>query len=531
MEQAIEMHESGSVSVGEGQNIALSASCSVARVLASHYGQREMLSMILEVMERELGMSRGTILLLSSDGSELIVEAVSDLATPEQQAVRYQRGEGIVGQVLQTGEPTIIPRISDEPRFCDRIYRRRDSGKCLSFICVPITLGSEVIGTLSADLPCCEARLLEEKRQVLTVVSSMIASDVKRRWEAQRERQALEEENLRLRSELGGHFRPENILGNSHTMRQVYQRIRQVAQADTTVLVRGESGTGKELVASAIHYGSKRANRPLVKINCAALSETLIESELFGHEKGAFTGALRDRVGRIEEAEGGTLFLDEVGDFSPAVQIKLLRVIQERQYERVGSNVTQNANVRFITATNRDLEGAVEAGLFRQDLYYRINVFGIQLPPLRDRKEDILLLADYFVHRYAQKMSKSVSRISTTAINMMMAYHWPGNVRELENCVEHAVVLSTDGVIHGHNLPPTLQMPLAPEGSQPGSLRCAIDIMERDMIVDALKRCGGNYSAVARELEITPRMVRYKIQKLKISPALFKTTLRNGHRD
>ncbi len=493
----------------------LAALCSVARVLASHYGQREMLSMILEVMDRELSMARGTIL-LSSDGGELVVEAVSDAATPQQQAVRYRRGEGIVGQVLHTGRPEIIPRISQEPRFCDRIYRRKDKGEELSFICVPITLGKETIGTLSADLPCCDSAMLEEKRQILTVVSSMIAGDVERRWEAQRQRQALEEENLRLRGELGSHFRPENILGNSHSMRQVYQRIQQVAVADTTVLIRGESGTGKELVASAIHYNSPRASCPLVKVNCAALSETLIESELFGHEKGAFTGALRDRIGRIEEAQGGTLFLDEIGDFSPGVQIKLLRVIQERQYERVGSNCTQLANVRILTATNCNLEAAVEAGAFRQDLYYRINVFPIQLPPLRDRKDDILLLADHFVHRYAHRMGKSVSRISTTAINMMTAYHWPGNVRELENCIEHAVLLSTDEVIHGHNLPPTLQMPVATEASHAGSLRCSVEVMERDMIIDAMKRSDGNLSAAARLLGITPRMVRYKIKKLNI---------------
>lgn len=505
----------------EEQDMNLEALCTISRILASHYGQCEMLGMILEVMERELGMARGTILLLSSDGGELLMEAASDVATPEQQAVRYRRGEGIVGQVLQTGKSAIIPRISDEPRFCDRIYRRQNKGN-LSFICVPINLGSDVIGTLSSDVPCCDKVSLNKRQQILTVVSGMIASDVKRRWDSQRERQNLERENLRLRSELGDHFRPESILGNSHSMRQVYQYIQLVAQADTTVLIRGESGTGKELVASAIHYSSKRAKLPLVKVNCAALSESLIESELFGHERGAFTGAIRDRVGRIAEAEGGTLFLDEIGDFSPAVQVKLLRLIQERQYERVGSNVMQRANVRFIAATNRDLEVAVEKQEFRKDLYYRINVFSIQLPALSDRKEDILLLADHFVRLYSEKMGKAVSSISTTATDMMVAYHWPGNVRELENCIEHAVLLSNDGVIHGHNLPPTLRLFNSGGPPRPNSLLGAIDLLERDMITDSLKRCDGNISAAAQDLGITRRMLRYKIYKLTIDPASFR---------
>ncbi|MBD3166084.1 AAA domain-containing protein, partial [bacterium] len=243
----------------------------------------------------------------------------------------------------------------------------------------------------------------------------------------------------------------ENIIGNSNEMQAVYQRIHQVARSETTVVIRGESGTGKELVASAIHYSSDRADKPFIKVNCAALSENLLESELFGHEKGAFTGALYQRAGRIEEAEGGTLFLDEIGDFSPAIQVKLLRVLQEREYERVGSNATVKADVRIIAATNRDLEADVEDGRFRQDLYYRINVFPIYIPALRDRREDILQLVDYFAAKYARQMGKDIHRISTEAINMMVAYHWPGNVRELENCIEHAVLLSNDGVVHGYS--------------------------------------------------------------------------------
>jgi Nif-specific regulatory protein len=306
------------------------------------------------------------------------------------------------------------------------------------------------------------------------------------------------------------------MVGTSGAMQAIYRQIKQVSPTDTTVLIRGESGTGKELVASAIHHGSHRREGPLVKVNCAALSESLLESELFGHERGAFTGAAYARVGRIELAEGGTLFLDEIGDFQPTVQVKLLRALQEREYERVGSNSVRRADVRIITATNRNLEQAVRDGTFRQDLYYRINVFALNLPPLRERRPDVLELANHFVDKYAHRLQKTIRRISTPAINMLLAYHWPGNVRELENCIERAVLLSSDGVIHGHNLPPTLQMPDGSESTAAGSLTQRVQLLEREMIVDALKRTCGNVTAAARQLGVTPRMVRYKIRKLSI---------------
>ena len=462
-------------------------------------------------------MRHGTIMLLSADDTELFVEATWNTDPRDGNSPLYRKGEGITGHVVQTGEPAIVPRISEEPRFAGRVHQRQafwaeDAG----FICVPIVLGSEVIGTLSADMPTQPNDILQEHARVLKIVASLIAFDVKSRRLAQLGRAGLEAENLRLRSELGEQFRPENIIGNSHAMRDVYQRIHQVAPTDTTVLIRGESGTGKELVASAIHYSSPRAAGPFIKVNCAALSEGLLESELFGHEKGAFTGAIGKRAGRIEEADGGTLFLDEIGDFSPAVQVKLLRVLQEREFERVGSSKTMRANVRILTATNRDLEAAIENETFRQDLYYRINVVPIFLPRLRDRKHDILLLADHFVEKYSRQMDKKVHRISTPAIDMMFAYDWPGNVRELENCIEHAVLLSHDGVIHGQNLPPTLQMPEASGKSSGGSLTARVTLLEKDMIVDALKSTKGNISAAARQLGITARMARYKIKKLGI---------------
>jgi Nif-specific regulatory protein len=495
---------------------------SVGQLLATQSGPRQMLTAVLDELEEKLGMIRGTVMLLSSDGSELFVEVAKDVPHEQREGLRYRRGEGIVGGVVQTGQAAIIPRISQEPRFTNRIHKRHKAEKVDgSFLCVPIAVGSEVVGTLSVDLPVQEPRHLQGRSRLLGIVASMIAYDVKARRLEALQRQHLEAENLRLRSALQEQFRPENIIGNSNSMRAVYLKIHQVATSDTTVLIRGESGTGKELVASAIHYSSPRSGKPLVKVNCAALSEGLLESELFGHEKGAFTGALFAREGRLEEAEGGTLFLDEIGDFSPATQVKLLRVLQEREFERVGSNKTVKADVRVIAATNQDLESQMESSLFRKDLYYRINVFPIFLPPLRERKDDILLLADHFVARYSKKMGKQVRRISTPAINMMFAYHWPGNVRELENCIEYAVLLSSDGVIHGHNLPPTLQLPEPSEASDAGLLKTRVRILEKDMLTDALKSSGGSVASAARQLGITPRMVRYKLKNLGIDDRRF----------
>jgi Nif-specific regulatory protein len=280
---------------------------------------------------------------------------------------------------------------------------------------------------------------------------------------------------------------------------------------------------GKELVANAVHYNSLRARKPFVKVNCAALPETIIESELFGHEKGAFTGALAERKGRFELAEGGSIFLDEIGDFSPATQIRMLRVLQEREFERVGGSATIRADVRIIAATNRDLEQLIAGGRFRQDLYYRLNVFPIHVPPLRERRSDILLLADHFVEKYSRANHKSVRRISTPAIDMLVAYHWPGNVRELENCIERAVLLTSDDVIHGHHLPPTLQTAEASGTAIRGTLREGLDNVEREMIVEALKSARGNMAKAARQLAITERLFGLRVRKFGIDYRRFRT--------
>jgi len=495
----------------------LEALHAISQLLSTASMQRETLREVLRVLEDQLNLMRGTVTLLTMDEGKLVVEALGETdVSPEQMAATYREGEGILGHVLATGRPEVVPIVSREPRFQDRIHRRKGKGE-FSFICVPILLGSEVLGTLSCDLMLNTKFNLGNAERFLSIVASMIAGDMQNHRVLRLQREALETENRRLKDALICDYHPEHIIGNAREMREVYRKIKQVASSDTTVLIRGESGTGKELVASALHYSGYRSDGPLVKVNCAALSENLLESELFGHEKGAFTGAYQTRKGRIEEAEGGTLFLDEIGEFSPLTQVKLLRVIQEREFESVGSSRTKRANVRILCATNRDLELAVADGSFRQDFYYRINVFPIFLPPLRTRKSDILLLANHFIRKYGERLGKPIHRISTPAINMLLSYHWPGNVRELENCLEHAALVCAADVIHGHDLPPTLQMPEPSEKVlQGGNLKQRVSILERELIIDSLKRCNGKVLDVAAELGITDRMVRYKIKNLGI---------------
>ena len=320
------------------------------------------------------------------------------------------------------------------------------------------------------------------------------------------------------------------IIGTSDRMKEVYTLIGQVAATNATVLITGESGTGKELVAKAIHECSRRANGPFIAVNCAALPESIIESELFGHEKGAFTGATSARQGRFELARDGTLFLDEIGDLSSAIQVKLLRILQERSFERVGGNKPIKTNARIIAATNRDLASAVKEGLFREDLYFRLNVFPIHVPPLRERGADILLLADYFVEKYSailkEPLGKPVKRISSPALDLLMIYHWPGNVRELENCIERAVIVSNDGVIHSYNLPPSLQSATS-TGTEPSStLDGSIARLEKEMLVEALKIERGNSAKAAQRLGITERRFRLALERYNIDYRSFRTPRR-----
>ena len=354
--------------------------------------------------------------------------------------------------------------------------------------------------------------------RLLNIISTMVAQAIKLNKLVESERKLLQDENVRLRRELKTRFDVRNMVGTSNAMQEVYRLVEQVAESTATVLIRGESGTGKDLVAHAVHYNSLRADKPFVKVNCTAMPETLLESELFGHEKGAFTGAVERKIGRFERAHGGTIFLDEIGDFPPSLQVKLLRVIQFKEFERVGGVETIKTNVRIIVATHKNLEALIKEEQFREDLYYRINVFPIYLPPLRERKDDIMLLADHFLERFARDNAKRINRISTPAIDMLTHYHWPGNIRELENCIERAVLLCADDVIRSEHLPPSLQMVSKQERPTKASLTEIIANKEHELIVDALKKTGGRQRQAAKELGITERILGYKIKKYDIHP-------------
>ncbi|MBA2879837.1 Nif-specific regulatory protein [Desulfosalsimonas propionicica] len=491
----------------------------ISQSLNRHTDLKKALYTVLDILSGNMHMSRGMITILNPLSDEISIEVAHGISRSAMQKGIYKLGEGVTGQVIESGRPVSIAKISESPDFLNRTQSRSGPGaRELSFICVPIKKEQQVIGALGVDLPYDPEYPLAEGEKILTVVAAMIATQVIHLERIRREKEKLKAENERLQMELEKKYRIKNIVGNSNKMREVYQMISQVARSNATVLIRGESGTGKELVANAIHYNSSRSSHPFVKVNCAALPANLIESELFGHEKGAFTGAIQQKAGKFELAHKGTLFLDEIGSITGEVQAKLLRVLQEREIERVGGNKTIRVDVRIVAATNKNLEEAVAEGDFRSDLYYRINVFPIYMPPLRERKTDILALADFFLDKYTRENAKEIVRFSTPAIDMLMAYHWPGNVRELENCIERAVLLCEGKVIHGYHLPPTLQT-----GKESGTLPSqtmeeAVEKLEMEMIVDALKHTRGNMSQAAQTLGTTLRKISYKVHKYGINP-------------
>ncbi|AFG38052.1 nif-specific transcriptional activator NifA [Spirochaeta africana] len=494
----------------------------ISQILDQSIDIKQVINPVLRAVADNMSILRGTITLLDRNSGEIFTEAALGLSQSQQERGRYKLGEGITGKVVQTGQPLVIPRISEDPRFLNRTGARKHDPEQISFICVPIKIGNETIGAFSVDLQYTSETALEKQVRMLSIVSSLIAQAVKIRHAILEERNQLLEENSRLQQELKEKYQPSNLIGKSKVMQDVYEMIAQVSKSDATVLIRGESGTGKELIAQAIHYNSLRNGKPLIKVNCAALPDNIIESELFGHEKGAFTGAISTRKGRFESAQGGTIFLDEIGDLAPPIQVKLLRVLQEREFERVGGNETIRANVRVIAATNRNLEQLLEEGTFREDLYYRLNVFPIHIPPLRERRSDILLLADHFIEKYASSNMKIVRRISTPAIELLANYHWPGNVRELENVIERAVLLSVDEVLHPHHLPPSLQSAESSNTNLHSTLEEALENLEKDLILDSLKTTKGNMARAARILGITERIMGLRVKKYGIDSRQFR---------
>ncbi len=494
----------------------------LSQTLGSTLNLRTALQRVLALLEESHGALSGVIVLREGESGELSVEAASGAGSGAQKT-RYRLGEGIIGRVVQSGRPIVVPQVSREPLFLDRSGVFRRSGRDeMSYICVPVRVEHRTMGALGVALAFQKDRGYEHEAKFFSVVASRVGQAVRVHNLVEAERRRLLDENTKLRRELTERYDIRNLVGSSRPMQTVYEQVAQVAPSNTTVLIRGESGTGKELVAHAIHYSSPRAKKPFVKVSCAALPESLVESELFGYEPGAFTDARAQKKGRFELANGGTIFLDEIGELTPSTQVKLLRVLQEREFERLGGVAPIKVNVRVVTATNKDLEEAVKAGGFREDLYYRLNVYSIYLPPLRERKTDIPLLADHFIDKHAAAHGKDVRRIATSAIDMLMSYHWPGNVRELENCLERAVVVCDGGAIHAHHLPPTLQTAEVSGTLPRQSLKEAVDAYEKDLVQDALKSARGNRAKAARLLHTTERILGYAVRRHGIDPARFR---------
>jgi Nif-specific regulatory protein len=494
----------------------------VSQALSGNNQLKAGLIRVLELMEKSHGAVFSAVVLRNEKSGETHLEAASGF-NPSNQQSRLLIGENIITRVIESGKQVVVPQISHEPLFAKALANRKEALKReLTFLSVPIFLKGKSVGAFSMNVYFRKDRDYDRKVKFMGVVASMIAQSLKAQRIMESERQRLLDENIHLRQELKEKYDFSHIIGNSGPMRQVYESVAQVAHTNTTVLIRGESGTGKELIAHAIHYNSLRAKKPFVKVSCAALPETLIEAELFGYEKGAFTGAHTRKKGRFEMAEGGTLFLDEIGDINLSTQVKLLRVLQEREFERLGGIETIKVNVRLIAATNKDLEQAIAEATFREDLYYRLNVFTIFVPPLRERKPDVLLLADHFLQKYSLEHGKNIKRISTPAIDMLSSYHWPGNVRELENCMERSVLVCDEQVLHGHHLPPSLQTASESGTVTRLSLDAAIAAFEKDIIQDALKTTRGNRARAAKLLDTTERILGYKTKKYGIDSKRFR---------
>ncbi len=527
--------------------LELGAIYEISKILSSSLDLRVTLRELLGVLSSYLKLQRGMVSLVQDSG-DLHIVGSSGLSTDEIERGRYQSGEGITGRIMKTGLPMVVPDIAKEPLFLNRTGSRRlAEGQIMSFIGVPIKIGRDTIGVLGVDRePGGGTGNFESDVRFLAMVANLIGQTVRLNQRVTAEREQLLQEKHRLQKELKVKYSIDNVIGQSKRMQEVFAEVHQAAPGKSTVLLRGESGTGKEVIARAVHYLSPRKDAPFIRVNCAALSETLLESELFGHEKGSFTGATQERKGRFEMAHGGTLFLDEIGDISPAFQTKLLRVLQEREFERVGGNKPIHVDVRLITATNRNLEEAVADGEFRADLYYRINVVTIFLPPLRERRDDIQPLVEHVLEKFNKENKRKLS-MSAEAMQIMLNCYWPGNVRELENCVERTATMTRGDMINDLDLPcqqgkcfslaiqgmakTAKVVPLHAESteifkhvqtnqpaSKPASESAPPEILvsERDKLIWAMEQCGWVQAKAARLMNLTPRQIGYALQKYNI---------------
>ncbi|HOY69473.1 MAG TPA: nif-specific transcriptional activator NifA [Methylotenera sp.] len=530
--------------------LALITIYEISKILSSSLDLNKTLRQVLNVIANHLNMQRGMVCVLQDTESLGIIASIG-FTQEEIMRGRFAIGEGVTGRIYQTGFPAVIPNVAHEPLFLNRTGAKRlVKDQAISFLGVPIKAGRETIGVLSFERNASDHwHGFEDDLQLLSMVAGLIGQTIRLHQQVTTDREQLIQEKSRLQKELGGKYKLENVIGQSKLMKEVIADVHMVAPGKSTILLRGESGTGKEVIAKSIHFLSSRKNKPFIKVNCAALTESLLESELFGHEKGAFTGAIQERTGRFEQANGGTLFLDEIGDISPAFQVKLLRVLQEREFERVGGNSTIKVDVRLICATNRNLEEAVNKGDFRSDLYFRINVISIHLPPLRERKDDIPLLVEKIIAKFNRDNNARIG-ITPEAMHVLTHCHWPGNVRELENCVERFATMSRTNLIHEVDIPcqtnqclsstlwkyqPTGGViPIAPVAENPSfsSKSPAHELpqdsgveefsqTEREQLINAMEKSGWVQAKAARLLNLTPRQMGYALKKYNIEVKRF----------
>ncbi len=536
----------------------------ICRILGATLDLDRSFRAALNVLAAHLGLSRAMIVVADEDRGDLRVHSSVGLTREQDSRGRWRRGEGVIGHVFSSGTPVVLPDVANASEFIDRTgaFGATDD-RMLAFVVVPLKVDQGVVGVLAAQRTVEGGARLSDDQRFLTMVATLLAQAMSLHAAVAEEHQRLRLETTRLQKALKRDTRApglENVVGTSKAMQQVFHEVHQAAPSRATVLLRGESGTGKEAIARAIHYLSPRRDAAFVKVNCAALSETLLESELFGHEKGAFTGAVGDRKGRFELAHGGTLFLDEIGDISPGFQAKMLRVLQEREFERVGGSKVVKVDVRLVCATNRDLEKMVQRGEYRSDLYYRINVVSIFLPPLRERRADIPALVAHFLERYNKDNRRNL-KLTPEALQVLTSCYWPGNVRELENCIERTATMVQGDAIRDLAFPckqnrcltqtlhfvdkadavaaavtssvggsadedgvPLASFPMsrvtrigptsrvAPPGERP-TLPAEPPDDERERLMWAMEQCGWVQAKAARLLRVTPRQLGYALQK------------------
>lgn len=515
----------------------------IAVLLSSSENIKESIEKGMRMLKHHGYLDRCALFLLNDEKTLLEPYASIDL-TPQQKSMAiYKIGEGATGLAAKSAEPIVIENIHNNINYLNKMGALHTS--LISYVAVPIIQKDGVVGVISANLRK-EAPLdFDEIVRMLTILGSISlgALNVHRRYS--KEKEDIQDLKTYYRDEMLSDYKFENIIGRSTVMQQIFSILETVAPSDATILVRGETGTGKELIAAAIHNISPRKNGPFIKLNCAAISETLLESELFGHEKGAFTDAKEMRKGRFELADGGTLFLDEIGDITPALQVKLLRILQEKEFERVGGTKTIKTNVRLVAATNRNLEEMVKKGEFREDLFYRLNVIPINLPPLRDRYEDIQLLIEHYLKKYMREHHKEMY-FSKAALEILLEYPWPGNIRELQNTMERIVLICPRGELQpemlNHVMPFNFQKMHMPQETvmqqekqkettsqdindagiskklekQASLTKCSLQEMEKEAIIKALIENRGIQTKAAKQLGMTPRQIGYKIKKYEI---------------